>query len=65
MYWCVCVCVFQGHGDLRDRVWRRVPDGGGGGLLSVRVHVREERTGSTRGRVQHLLCQHSNPGLPG
>lgn len=66
--WCVCicvyVCVFQGHCHLRYRFRRGVSDGGGGGSVPVRVHVHEERARSAGRRVQHLLHQHRDPGLP-
>lgn len=61
---CLCVCVFQRHRHLRYRFRRGVPDGGGGGPVPVRVHVHEERARSAGRRLQHLLHQHCEPGLP-
>lgn len=60
---CACVCVFQGHCHLWHRFWCGVPDGCGGGLVPVPVHVHEEWARGTCRRVQNFLRQHCDPGL--
>ncbi|KAL0204428.1 hypothetical protein M9458_002446, partial [Cirrhinus mrigala] len=53
-----------GHSHLRDRVWRGVSDGRGGCHLSVHLYVCEERARGESGRLQLVVYQHRDSGLP-
>ncbi len=60
----LCVLFAQGNGYLRDRVWRGVSDGCRGRLLSVHLYVCEERPRGESGRLQLVVHQHRDSGLP-